>query len=89
MTERMNDIDKTIDISPTELAGIGEGVVAYLREIDGEELRGKFPDIPEIAPGTKLWALFAANGRPILLTDERDSAIAGAMQNDLVTVSLH
>ncbi|MCG6115014.1 MAG: DUF1150 family protein [Mesorhizobium sp.] len=76
-------------VSQTELAHIGEGVVAYLREIDSDELVGKFPGMPEIAAGTRLWALFAADGRPILLTDERSSAIAGALEQQLTPVSLH
>jgi len=76
-------------VSQTELAHIGEGVVAYLREIDSDELLGKFPGMPEIAAGTRLWALFAADGRPILLTDERSSAIAGAIEQQLTPVSLH
>ncbi|HTV67912.1 MAG TPA: DUF1150 family protein [Rhizobiaceae bacterium] len=72
-----------------ELAHIGEGSLAYLREIESDDLMGKFPGLPEIASGTKLWALFAANGQPILLSDERDRAIAGAFANDLVPVSIH
>lgn len=80
--------EKTV-LTEAQLAHLGEGHVAYLREIDSEELMGKFPGIAEIAPGLKLWALFAANGRPILLTDARDSALAGALQNDLTPVSLH
>lgn len=80
--------EKTV-LTQAELAHLGEGTVAYLKEIDSDELRGKFPGIPEIAPGTKLWAVFAANGQPILLTDARDSALAGAIQNDLTPVSIH
>ena len=57
--------------------------------LDSEELRGKFPGMPEIAPGTRLWAVFAADGRPIMLTDARDTALAGVLQNDLTPVSLH
>jgi hypothetical protein len=72
-----------------DLAHLGEGTVAYLREIDSDELRGKFPGMPELTPGTMLWAVFAANGRPILLTDERAAAVAGALQNDLTPVSIH
>jgi hypothetical protein len=72
-----------------EFAHIGEGSLAYLREIASEELMGKFPGMPQIAPGTRLWALFAANGQPILISDERDRAIAGAFANDLVPVSIH
>ena len=76
-------------VSKADLAHLGEGTVAYLREIGSEELKGKFPGLPEIAPGTRLWALFAANGQPILLSDARDRAIAGAFENDLTPVSIH
>ncbi len=80
--------DKNI-LTDAELAHLGEGTVAYLREIDSTELKGKFPGLPEIEPGTRLWAVFAADGRPILLTDARETAFAGAIQNDLTPVSLH
>jgi len=75
--------------SEAELAHIGEGSLAYLREIESDDLMGKFPGLPQIQSGTRLWALFAANGQPILLSDERDRAIAGAVANDLVPVSTH
>jgi hypothetical protein len=81
--------ESKVSVSPAELAHLGEGVVAYLREIGSDELKGKFPGLPEIAPGTRLWALFAANGQPILLSDERDRALAGAFENDLTPVALH
>ncbi len=84
----MTEVER-INVTPEQLAHIGEGAVAYVREFDAEELRGKFPGLPEIEPGTRLWALFAANGQPILLADERANALAGAAQNDLTTVSLH
>ncbi|MBZ9809693.1 MULTISPECIES: DUF1150 family protein [unclassified Mesorhizobium] len=72
-----------------EFAHLGEGSVAYLRKVTSEELLGRFPGIGEIAPGMELWALFAANGQPILLSDARDRALAGAMENDLTTVAIH
>ena len=81
--------DQRQSFSQSDLAHLGEGSVAYLREIGSEELKGKFPGLPEIAPGTTLWALFAANGQPILLSDARDRAIAGAFENDLTPVSIH
>lgn len=72
-----------------ELAHLGEGSVAYVRKVSSDDLRGRFPGLTEIAPGLELWALFGANGEPILLSDARDRALAGAMENDLVTVALH
>ena len=84
----MNEHEKQ-SVTQADLAHIGEGVVAYLREIDSDELLVKFPGMPEIATGTRLWAVFAADGRPILLTDARSSAIAGALEQQLTPVSLH
>ncbi|PZN59183.1 MAG: DUF1150 domain-containing protein [Proteobacteria bacterium] len=72
-----------------ELANLGEGSVAYLRKVSSDELRGRFPGLAEIAPGLELWALFGASGQPILLSDARDRALAGALENDLITVALH
>lgn len=85
----MTVIDDKNILTETELAHLGEGSLAYLREMDSDELRGKFPGMPEIAPRTRLWAVFAANGRPIMLTDAHATAVAGALQNDLTPVSLH
>jgi hypothetical protein len=68
---------------------LGEGHVAYLRKINSDDLIARYPGIPQIAPGLELWALFGASGQPILLTGERDQALAGAMENQLVPVSLH
>jgi len=84
----MTENEKTV-LTEAELAHLGEGSVAYLREIDSDELIGKFPGMPAIAPGTRLWAVFAADGRPIMLTDARDAALAGVLQNDLTPVSIH
>lgn len=81
--------NQTTIVTQDQLAHIGEGVVAYVREMPSEELKGKFPGLPEIQPGTRLWALFSANGEPILLSDARDRALAGAFENDLTPVAVH
>jgi hypothetical protein len=85
----MTQNEPRITVTPAQLAHLGEGSVAYLREMTSDELKGKFPGLPEIAPETRLWALFAANGQPILLSDERDRALAGALENDLTPVAVH
>ena len=77
------------EVSQAELSHIGEGSVAYLRKMSSDDLRGRFPGMTQISPGLELWALFAANGQPILLSDARESALAGAMQNDLIPVAIH
>ncbi len=51
--------------------------------------RSIFPQAPELAAGTLLYALHAADGTPIMLTDSREAAIANAWSNELETVSVH
>ena len=63
-------------VSQTEPPISADGVVAHLREIDSDELVGKFPACPKSQP-VRGSALFAADCSSILLTDERSSADRG------------
>jgi hypothetical protein len=76
-------------VSLETLAALGEGHLAYVKQIRSEDVPGLFPQAPEIAPGVTLFALHAADGTPIMLTDSREAAIANAWSNELQTVSLH
>jgi len=68
---------------------LGGGEIAYLRQIRSEEVRAIFPQAPELEPGMDLWALISAEGKPIMLTDNRAAALANASEHDLETVSVH
>ncbi len=59
--------------STESLATLGEGHIAYVKQIRSEDVPGLFPQAPKIAPGLKLFALHAADGTPIMLTDSRGS----------------
>ena len=37
----------------------------------------------------KLWALHSADGRPIMLTDSREAALANAVEADLTPLMVH
>ena len=76
-------------ISPEALAHLGEGKIAYVKVIRSEDVPALFPQAPEIAPGMQLFALHAADGTPIMLTDSREAAVANAWSQELETVSLH
>ena len=78
-----------IDIAPEALAAIGVGHLAYVREMTSDDLARAFPGGPELPSGLKLWALIGAAGEPILVADDRDVALEGALEHDLVAVSLH
>ena len=77
------------NISPEALAHLGDGEIAYVKAITSEEVAALFPQAPKIAPGTQLFALHAADGTPIMLTDTREAAVANAWSHELQTVSVH
>ena len=76
-------------LTTAEFAALGNGQVAYLKPIMSDELARIFPQAPEIEPGLQLFALLAADGAPILVTDSREAATANAWEHDLRMVSLH
>ena len=76
-------------LTEEQLAHLGEGLIAYVKPIRSEELRAMFPEIPTVQPGLQLFALLGASGKPLIVTDSRDAALANAMQNELHMVSLH
>jgi len=78
-----------IEISPEALAHLGDGQIAYVKTIRSEDVHTLFPQVPDIQPGLQLFALHAADGTPIMLTDSREAAIASAVSQQLETVSVH
>ena len=76
-------------VTPEALAHLGEGHIAYVKQVRSEDVPDLFPQAPKIAPGLKLFALHAADGTPIMLTDSREAAIANAWSNELEAVSVH
>ncbi len=76
-------------ISPEALAGLGDGKIAYIKAIRSEDVSTLFPQAPALAPGMKLFALHAADGTPIMVTDSREAALANAWDHQLETVSVH
>jgi hypothetical protein len=87
MTNTMNRIETAI--SPEAFAHLGDGTIAYVKTIRSEDVPALFPQAPEIAPGLKLFALHAADGTPIMLTDSREAAEANAWSQELQMVSVH
>jgi hypothetical protein len=76
-------------LSKEQLAHLGEGSIAYVKQLEPEEAAFLFPQLGEINGGLTLFALLNADGSPIVLTDSRDVAIASAWEHELQMVSLH
>ena len=87
-----NPAEKPMVLAEMDMAGLaswGLGQMAYVKPMLSDDVSRLFPDAPEIQPGLQLFALLSASGEPILLTDNRDAAVANAWAHDLETVSLH
>jgi hypothetical protein len=76
-------------ISQEALAGLGDGKIAYVKTIRSEDVKRLFPQAPDLAPGMRLFALHAADGTPIMITDSREAALANASDHQLETMSVH
>jgi len=76
-------------ITPETFAGLGGGKIAYVKAIRSEDVKRLFPEAPQLAPGMQLFALHAADGTPIVVTDSRESAVANAWSHELEAVSVH
>ncbi|ODS04073.1 hypothetical protein AUC71_05975 [Methyloceanibacter marginalis] len=76
-------------MSLKELALLGDGEVAYIKQLDSDAATELFPALDDAPEGIDLYAVLGADGTPIALTDSRGAAIANAIENDLVPVSVH
>ncbi|MGB6177282.1 MAG: DUF1150 domain-containing protein [Methylocella sp.] len=85
----MNNPESRRLLTNEQLASLGGGRVAYLKPIRSEDVSRLFPAAPAIQPGLQLFALLAADGTPIIVTDSRDAAMANAMSQELEMVSVH
>ncbi len=76
-------------MSETDLARLGGGQVAYIKVLNAEEARQLFPAVEGLPAGIRLFALHAADGTPIALTDSRQAALSHAMDGELAIASVH
>lgn len=75
-------------ISRRELARLGGGEVAYIRSMTTEEAM-KLYSVKGLPKGIGVFALHAADGTPIALTDSKQAAIGHAIGDKLEVASLH
>ena len=76
-------------ITELELARLGDGQVAYIRSMTSAEARRMFPSIKGLPRGIDLFALHAADGTPIALTDSHQAAVGHALDGELEIASIH
>jgi hypothetical protein len=76
-------------MSAEAFSALGESRIAYIKAVQSDEVAARYPGAPALPPGGKLFALHAADGTPIMLSDSREAALAGAASHALETLSVH
>ena len=76
-------------MSMNELARLGGGKIAYIKVLTSDQAKEMFPAVEGIPTGIDLFALHAADGTPLALTDSRQAALGHAMGDELEIASLH
>jgi hypothetical protein len=76
-------------MSISDLAKLGGGKVAYIKVMSHDEAKSLFPAVDGLPEGIDLFALHAADGTPLVLTDSRQAAIGHAMGDELEIASVH
>lgn len=76
-------------MSEIEFAHLGGSEIAYIKSISADDAREMYPQLDGIPSGIEIFALHAADGTPLALTDSRFMAIANAHEHDLEAVSVH
>jgi hypothetical protein len=76
-------------MSVLEFQSLGGGEVAYIKQMTADEAERRFPAIESLPRGILLFALTAADGSPILVTDSFTAAAAQARSDDLEIQCVH
>ena len=75
-------------ISTEQLAQMGKGVLAYVREIEGHNAQAMLGGQLNVAPDAKLFCLYNANGQPISISQTHAAALGSAFEHELIAATL-
>ena len=76
-------------MSVEEFADLGVGESAFIRSLTLDEAQVAFPFLDDLPKGVDLFALIAADGTPLMLTNDKCTAINCAIADELEIAMLH
>jgi hypothetical protein len=87
----MAEIDnkKTVELTAQDLAQLGEGALGYIREIEMQEAKRLLGDQASVAPQTRLFCLYSADGTPVSISGSREAALGSAFEHELMPMGVH
>ena len=84
-----NDVKKTVELTTQDLALLGEGALGYIREIEIQEAQRLLGDQASVAPNSRLFCLYNADGTPVSISGSREAALGSAFEHELMAMSVH
>lgn len=75
-------------MSVADLAKLGGGRVAYIKEMNPKEAKELFPEAT-FPPGADVYSVHGADGTPLALTDSRRAAVGHAIGANLELAYVH
>jgi hypothetical protein len=85
----MNKLTERPVLTPEELAHLGGGIIAYVREIGSTEALKLLGEKVLLPQGQRLFCLCNADGTPISISQTREAAIGAALEHELVPASVN
>lgn len=80
---------KTAELSPQDLALLGEGALGYIREIEVQEAQKLLGSQTSVSPDSKLFCLYNADGTPVSISGSKEAALGSAFEHELMAMSVH
>ena len=84
-----NDSKKTVELTAQDLALLGEGALGYIKEIEVQEARRLLGEEAKVAPNSRLFCLYNADGTPVSISGSKEAALGSAFEHELMAMSLH
>lgn len=81
--------DKSVELSPEDLALLGGGALGYIREIELREAERLLGAHAAVAADSKLFCLYGADGTPVSISGSREAAVGSAFEHELLPMSVH
>ena len=83
-------MEKTLTtLTPEQLASLGGGVLAYVREIEAKDAKVLLGEGMVLPPKAKLFCLYNADGTPVSISGTREAALGSAFEHELTPASVH
>jgi hypothetical protein len=80
---------KSVELTPHDLALLGEGALGYIKEIEVQEAQRLLGGQAGVTPNSRLFCLYNANGTPVSISGSKEAALGSAFEHELMAMSVH